>query len=154
MILAMHFTCTIDWEKVVRVFSALLTPLIAIIAAYVAYQQYKVNRNQFRLTLRDRRLKVFEATIELIVAVLRTSKAEQADLTKFLVGTSERDFLFGSDITDYLKTVYDKAVDLYALSDARGEEQIAQWKAAVLWFSGQSEEARKKFAKYVAFSEG
>ena len=75
------------------------------------------------------------------------AKVEQADLTKFLVETSERDFLFGSDVTAYLKTVYDKAVDLYALADAKGEEQIAQWKAAVLWFSGQSEEARKTFVK-------
>jgi hypothetical protein len=148
-----HFACTIDWEKVVRVFSALLTPLIAIITIYIALQQYKINREQFKLALRDRRMKVFEATIELIVAVLRTAKVEQTDLTKFLVGTSERDLLFGSDITDYLKTVYDKAVDLYALADAAGEEQKAQWKAAVMWFSGQSEEARKKFAKYIAFKE-
>jgi hypothetical protein len=146
--------CTIDWEKVVRVFSAFMTPLIAIIVAYIALQQYKVNRGQFKLALLDRRMKVFEATIELIVAVLRAGKLEHTDLTKFLVGTSERDFLFGSDINVYLKNVYDKAVELYALTDAKSDQQIAQWKAAVLWFSGQSEEARKKFAKYIAFTEG
>jgi hypothetical protein len=129
----------------------LLTPLIAIITAYIAVQQYKLNRAQFKLALRDRRMKVFEATIELIVAVLRSAKVEQTDLTKFLVGTSERDLLFGRDIGAYLNDVYDKAVDLYALVDAKGEEQIAQWKAAVGWFSRQSEEARKKFAKYIAF---
>jgi hypothetical protein len=148
-----HLACTIDWEKVVRVFSALLTPLIAIIAVYIALQQYKVNKGQFKLALRDRRKDVFEATIELIVAVLKTAKVEHADLTKFLVGTSERDFLFGSDINAYLNNVYDKAVELYALTDAKGDEQIAKWKAAVLWFGGQAEEARKKFAKYIAISE-
>jgi len=149
-----HFACTIDWEKLVHVLAALLTPLIAVITVYIAWQQYKINKGQFRLALRDRRLKVFEATIELIATVLRTAKVEQADLTKFLVGTSERDFLFGSDVSAYLKSVYDKAVDLYALADAQGEEQTAQWKEAAKWFSGQSEEARKIFGKYVAFSEG
>jgi hypothetical protein len=52
-----HFACTIDWEKVVRVFSAFLTPVIAITTATIALQQYLLNRNQFRLALLDRRLK-------------------------------------------------------------------------------------------------
>jgi hypothetical protein len=36
----MHWWCSIDWQKAVKVFSALLTPLIALIAVSIAWQQH------------------------------------------------------------------------------------------------------------------
>jgi len=47
------------------VVSALLVPVIAGVTAYIALQQYKNNKNQFRLALMERRSKVFNATGEL-----------------------------------------------------------------------------------------
>jgi hypothetical protein len=41
--------------------SAALTPLIAAIVAYIAYQQYRVNRLRLSHDLFERRLKIFEA---------------------------------------------------------------------------------------------
>jgi hypothetical protein len=146
-----HFLRAIDWGKVATVVSAFLTPVIAITTATIAYQQFRLNKNQFRLALLERRLRVYEATIELIATILKTATVVQDDLTKFLVGTSERDFLFGKDVSDFLDGVYGKAVDLYAVGHPAPPAQVPQWNAAILWFSGKTEDARKAFSKYIAF---
>jgi hypothetical protein len=141
-----------DLEKLTRVFAALLTPTIGAIAVYIAFQQYKTNKNQFRLALLERRLKVFDSASELIATVLRHARVDVPDLTKFLSGTRESEFLFGSDIAVYLHELYGKAAEVYALADVPLEE--ANQRAEVLkWFSGQGDEAKKKFGKYMAFRE-
>jgi hypothetical protein len=150
----------LGWEQVVKVltglvsvFSALLTPVIAVVAVYIAWQQYKTNKNQFRLALFDRRSKVFNSTGELIATVLRLARVEKADLTKFLWETRESEFLFGSDIAAYLHELYGKASDVYSLEAATDEEPRKHRVATLLWFSGQGDEAKKKFGKYMAFRE-
>jgi hypothetical protein len=148
-----HLACTIDWEKVVNVFSAFLTPVIAITTATIAYQQYRLNKNQFRLALLDRRLKVYEAAIELIATVLRTGRVDQPDLDRFLIGTSERD-LFTPDVAKQLDAIYDKAVEINAIGHPVPQGQSQQWKAAADWFSGKTQETMKVFSRYIAFNEG
>lgn len=91
--------CLVDWGKVVRVFSALLTPVIALLANGIALQQHKTNRNQFRLALLDKRIKVFNGAGELIATVLGEAKIGSDGLAKFLWETREGGFLFGPDIT-------------------------------------------------------
>ena len=49
---------------------ALLTPVIAAIAVYIAYQQSRTNRRRLDLDLYDRRLGIYQATVEYISAVL------------------------------------------------------------------------------------
>jgi len=150
----------IGWERVTRiltglvsVFSALLTPVIALVAAYIAWQQHKTNNNQFRLALFDRRLKVFNSAGELIGKVLREARVEIADIPKFLWETRESEFLFGSDIAAYLHELYGKAADLHALAGAPPEEAYRRTEV-LRWFSGQGDEAKRKFGKYMAFRDG
>ena len=57
-----------DWSTVVAaavalvpVLSALLTPTIAIITTYIAYEQWRTNRNKLKLDLFDRRFAVYDA---------------------------------------------------------------------------------------------
>jgi hypothetical protein len=148
------------WENVVKglaavvsVFSALLTPMIAAIAVYIAFQQYVTNRRQLRLALFERRLKVFESASELIATVLSRGKVGNNDLFKFLQETRENEFLFGADIAAYLHELYGKASDVYALEGATDDEPRKQRIATLLWFSGQGDKVKKKFGKYMAFPE-
>jgi hypothetical protein len=142
-----------EWEKVIPILSAMLTPAIALLAAYIAWQQHKTNRDQFRLGLFERRSKLFDSAGKLIGTVLRCAKVTDADLGEFLWDTKESEFLFGSDIKTYLDDLYGKASDVYSLENAADEEQKNQRKQALLWFSGQGEELKKKFGKYMAFRE-
>jgi hypothetical protein len=61
--------------------------------------------------------------------------------------------LFGADIAAYLHELYGKASDVYSLEDATDEGPKNQRKAALKWFSGQGDEAKKNFGKYMAFKE-
>ena len=146
--------CSIDWEKVVRVLSASLVPVIGAVTTYIAWQQHKTNKNQFRLALFDRRLRVFDSAGELIGTVLRSGKVEVDDLLKFLRETRENEFLFGSDIAAYLQELYGKASDVYSLEDASDAGPRNQRKEALIWFGGQGDEIKQRFGKYMAFREG
>jgi hypothetical protein len=142
--------CTIDWQELVKIFSALLTPVIAIVAVYIAWQQHRTNRNQFRLALLQRRLKVFDAAGELIGIVLTRARVEMADLQKFLWETRESDFLFGSDIRNYLRELYGKAADVHVL----GTPEDAHRQGEVLkWFSGQGDQIKRVFGRYMTFKD-
>jgi hypothetical protein len=150
----------LGWEEVVKilsalvtVFSALLTPIIGAIAVNIAYQQHVTNRRQLRLSLFERRLKVFDSSSELIGTVLGRGKVGNDDLFKFLRETRENEFLFGPDIAAYLHELYGKASDVYALEGATDEEPKKQRVATLLWFSGQGDKVKKKFGKYMAFPD-
>lgn len=143
----------IDWEKVVRVFSALLTPVIAGVTVYIAWQQHRINRNQYRLALFDRRHKIFDATTEFIVVVLRAARATVNDLSALVQGTRGHEFLFDSDVSDYINQLYGKGAELLGLEGAPPEDAPKQRTAILLWFGGQNQEATKKFGKYMAFKE-
>jgi hypothetical protein len=62
------------------------------------------------------------------------------------------DFLFGSEIVEYVNVVYEKAVAVYAgrLADANDREHQIR---LMNWFTGQMQEAKKKFGKYISFPE-
>jgi len=66
---------------------------------------------------------------------------DQPDLTKFLIGTSERDFLFGSNVSTHLDGIYNKAVEINAIGNPVPQQQVSQWQAAGTWFSGKTEES-------------
>lgn len=140
-------------EGVLRVFSALLTPTIAVVAAYIAWQQHKTNKNQLRLALFDRRLKVFNSAGKLIATILREARIEWRELGEFRSETNESDFLFGPDITNYLNELYTKAIRVHALVTAQNPENAAEQTQVFTWFEAQLDEVKKKFGRYMAFKE-
>ena len=148
-----HSFCTIDWEKVVRVFSALLVPTIGVVTAYIAWQQHKTNSRQLRLALFSRRLEVFNGAMKLIAAVIRNANVQMNDLYDFLRDTREHVFLFGSDIEQYLSELYKEAAKVHSLVAAQQPANAQQQTVVMMWFSGQSEVARKKFAEYMSLGE-
>jgi hypothetical protein len=96
----------------VDLFSACLTPLIAIIATYIAYQQYRANQLKIRHDLYDRRLQVYNAVAEFLAHVTREGTTDRAQLITLLQKTRESHFLFGSEVSAYITDLYKKGVDL------------------------------------------
>jgi hypothetical protein len=148
----MHL-CSIDW-KVVRVLSALLTPTIGVITAYIAVQQYKTNRRQHRLALFEKRMKVFDSTMNFIAAVLRDANVELEQLFRLMRETREHELLFGPEIGQYINDeLYKKGLELHTRRAVGGQENIERGTALSEWFSGQSRVATAKFLKYIDFRE-
>ena len=149
--------CWIDWLKAAQVLATAVigfgTLAIGGIALTIQRQQANTNRLQYRLALFERRMKVFDSTMDLIAVVLRDAKVELPRAFQFLRETRDRELLFGPEIKDYLDEVYRKSVDLHTIDAVSRPEDIPKRTELLDWFSGQSAVATRKFLKYPNFRE-
>jgi len=130
--------------------SAILTPLIALIALYIASQQFAINRRQHRLALFEKRMAVFNSTMNMIASVVQTANPTLPECFKFIQDTRDHEFLFGSEVGAFINEVYKKATALHAHIQV-GPGGAAQQTEIMTWFIGQMGEARKVFLRYIDF---
>ncbi len=152
-------------EQIADVSKALLTPLIAIVATYIAWQQWQTNRQKLVLDRYDRRLRVYEEVRKILSIILRDAGASYDDLLRFRTSVSEADFLFGPDITEYIDELYERGVKLqywngeyrdYTQPKPEGydHKKIVDGKHSELtWLTAQFEPAKQKFKKYLDISK-
>ncbi|MDS4031964.1 MAG: hypothetical protein RKO66_18110 [Candidatus Contendobacter sp.] len=100
------------FDQIIEISKGLLTPLIACVATYIAWQQWQTNKQKFVLDRYDRRLKVYEEVRKILSIIVRDAKASYEDLLKFRTAVSEADFLFGPEIPAYIDEIYQKGVQL------------------------------------------
>lgn len=137
-----------------------LAVLIAAIVALIAFQQWWLSREKLRLELFGKRYAVYEAAREFVGKILTEGKAGWGDQAVFYHTTAEAEFLFGSEISEYLKLLSDNASDhdlaertieqgtgdLVSASNTRG--QLAQW------FHEQAQGGMAHvFARYLRFQD-
>lgn len=148
----------------IGVLQGLLTPLIAMIAVYFAYQQHRTARDKLRLDLYSKRFAVYHGLRDLIAIVVRDASVELSDINSFSATTLEATFLFEDEISEYLRAVRSCAIDLRSLRDKLdgpgsfpvGRERSAAAEAEgqlLRWFTEQGEAARNLFSKYLRFGE-
>lgn len=143
-------------DQIIEISKALLTPVIAIVAAYVAWQQMKTNRRKLKLDLFDRRYAVFEKIGEFIGSILTSGKVQQGKEFQFLADTRAAGLLFGEDISQFVSEIYRKAVHLHALDaelegsagDARTKNIQAQ-REIKDWYEMVLEGLQARFAEYL-----
>ena len=115
----------------------LLAPVIAILATYIAYQQWQTNAKKSKLDLFDRRFRVFEETRK-ILGMIYTSGVSDEQLLRFTTETAEADFLFGPEIREYMDEIYRRVTNH---SSAKKQMSVS-WQAPV--------EVRAKLAETIA----
>ena len=140
---------------------AWLAALTAVVAIWIAYQQFQTSRAKLRLDLYERRFRVFDGVSELLATIYRDADVKLEDIRKFVISTNEATFLFGPDVSSYLDELRTKAIRLRALNDKLHESRLpigperseaAEENARVLeWLIVQFEESRRRFAKYLEF---
>ncbi len=163
------------WLKVANVLQALLTPFIGIATIVlgvvtvviqrrqaetarrqtdIAQQQALTNALQLRLAIFERRMKICDATMEVIAAVVREAEAELNDLFEFLRKTRDHEFLFGPEVGKYINDLYNKGVDLHTRRalDAR-ERKFDRETELLTWFAEQLKTARQVFLPYIDFRQ-
>ena len=147
-----------DW---VEVFNALLTPVIAGIAVYIAYQQHLVNKHALRNQLYERRNSVFKSSMSYLADIMREGSTDFHRAGQFYAETSEAEFLFSEVISNHMEELYSKGIDLVGLqeqlypSDSSlglpvGEKRsaIAKEKGELLkWFYHQIKTTKDMFRK-------
>lgn len=103
-----------DW---VEILNALLTPLIAVITAYIAWQQYRVNHNSLRNQLYERKHAVFKAFMSYLADIVREGKTNYQRTGQFYAEASEAEFLFSEAISTRMEELYSKGIDLVSLHE-------------------------------------
>ncbi len=88
--------------------------VIAVIVAYIAFMQFKTNRDRLRLELYDKRFSVYEALKEFLIKFIRALDVTDKDLRDYRNKTNEAEFLFEEDIILYIKDIYDKGLKIYS----------------------------------------
>ena len=145
----------------VVVCAALLTPVIAILGVYIAWQQWRTNRNKLKFDLFERRYTFYEASMELIGSIQTTGVATDNAMLAFLVRTKGAQFIVGSDLAEYFdKELYRKAVELNGLeSELKGLEpgpvrtqNIQRQREIKNWLSAQRDVLDKKFVPLLRLS--
>lgn len=152
------------FEHIVEISKALLTPIIAVVATYIAWQQWRTNRQKLLLDRYDRRLRVYEEVRQILSLILRDVKASYDDLLKFRTSVSEADFLFGPEITNYVDEIYQRGVKLqYWSKEYKDSSQdkpegydhqkiVDAMHTELTWLTEQFEPAKQKFRKYLDIS--
>lgn len=149
-------------NEIVEILSALLTPTIAVIAVYIAYHQFKVNKHRARIDLYEKRYNLYEQVLRLIQRMIDKDASPDEIIFEFRKDTSGAYFLFGDEIGGYLTTLCDNAIEVQLIEEQLSKlkltkEQIAdkknQKKNLKRWFFTQFKESRKYFYKYLKFDE-
>jgi hypothetical protein len=93
---------------------AILTIIIGISVALIAYQQYVVNRNRLKLELFEKRFKVYIELMKVLARVLKNGNITPEELNTFGMCKSEGAFLFDREMGDYLELVFNNLNTIYA----------------------------------------
>ena len=118
-------------------FLSVATFFLSVAIVIIAWLQLRVARNKLRLDLFDRRYKVYEATRAFLRDSVQTSAQLQHFLSVFNDETSNAEFLFRTDVVNYLAQIRNEA----------------QAEGAALWLSDPKRitETTGAFAPYLGF---
>ena len=151
-------------REILELSKALLTPVIAVITTYIAWQQWKTNRQKLNLDRYDRRLRIYQEVIRILSIILRDAKASTEDLLKFRTSVSEADFLFGPEIPKFIDEVYSHGLKLWrwnqeyrdhtkeAPKNYDHKKVVDEMHKELTWLTEQFEPAKEKFKKYLDIS--
>ncbi|MGH7800255.1 MAG: hypothetical protein ACREOW_06435 [Thermodesulfobacteriota bacterium] len=141
--------------------STLLTPAIAVITVLILVFQYKLAKQQWKLSLYDKRYSVFLTTMSFISNILIDAPVSKEDLLKFARESKEREFLFGDDVQKLLNEIHEKASSLRTTREAsdklpEGDERTElKTREGELhdWFNKQFDISKKIFRSYLLIKE-
>jgi len=147
----------------IQILQGLLTPVIACIAVYIAYQQHKTARYRLRLDLYNKRFNMFNSTKSLLGKIVSMGDVTNEELSDFHRSTAEAIFLFKQDIPDYLGELdkqgstlqrFEKRIkssDFSIIGDKEREEILDKRGEIFSWFTEQFEVCQQKFGEYLNF---
>ncbi|MFZ2752356.1 MAG: hypothetical protein WAZ48_02810 [Lysobacteraceae bacterium] len=103
-----------DMKSFIEIMTAFMTPLIASIAVFIAWQQWKTNALKVKTDVYDRRFRVYDETVKLLNIIARDANISIEDISKFSAATSEAVFLFKEDIPSYIEMIRTRSISLYS----------------------------------------
>lgn len=84
----------------------ILTSVIALLAIYIAYRQYKIAKYKVKFDLYEKRFKIYELCIELIDKIITNREVEDLFFTRFVRAKNESYFLFNKKVSKQVDDFY------------------------------------------------
>lgn len=104
---------TPHWTAYVQ---ALLTPVIALFAVYVAASQWRTARNKLRLDLFEKRYVVYEAAQKFIGSIVTSGKVKDDSMFAYMTATRAAKWIVSLEVEEYLeRELYTPALKLQTL---------------------------------------
>lgn len=150
-----------------NVLSGLLTPVIAIIATWIAIMQMRTHRYQVRIALFERRMKIFEAIRENLGEITTEGSAMNINWKDFYFAVQQSKFLLSNDLQKYIQEIFEKAREMrnneIILFGANGKgglpvgekrnELCVKDSKLNLWLIQQSKPLENKFADFMKMNK-
>ena len=147
-----------------QIISSLVIPLIAIITAIIAFQQFYINKIKLRHELYERRAKVYREVLRYISLVVQKGQTNHSDLAEFWSNVGESEFLFDQKIIDFLESIYTNGLELeeaneYLFGEMKLEsvEERRPWakkkSSLVKWFFNQLQTTNDLFRNHLELNE-
>ena len=86
--------------------------IVGMIAIYIAYNQYKVNKDKLRLDFFEKRLEAYENLQEYFNYFIEKGCIDNEAIRVLNIAHYKSIFLFGSEFTEYIDEVRDKAIEM------------------------------------------
>jgi len=147
-----------DW---IDLLGALITPIVAFIGIYIAYQQRTINKNRLKHELFDKRYKIYIAIDTFIKSVITSGKVPDGGDFKFLSETKSSALFFDSSIKELTDKIFKKAAELDGLVKvgkdlSKGpelKENIQAQREIKNWFHKEYKTLEAKFTKYLRLED-
>ncbi len=111
----------------VHYLQALSTPAIGLLAAVIAWGQWRVARNKMVLDLFDKRMAVYDELRNILGHVVAAGRATADDTYNFGRAKQRAKFLFDSDVFKYLDGLHNHLIEVEVLeNELRGISDSAE----------------------------
>jgi hypothetical protein len=97
--------------------SDFLTPIITILALYIAYQQFRTNKQRLLFETYEKRLAIYNAVQDYLSLVLRDAKTDLNKISDFRQNTSQAVFLFDSSVQNKIDEIFKKSHEMRELEE-------------------------------------
>jgi hypothetical protein len=139
----------------------LLAFLLAGFGGYIAYQQFRLGREKFKLDLFDKRFSVFAATRKLLSIILTEANVTLEQLFEYRAAVAEATFLFDSDVTDYLDEIDKQAFRFRSTNEQirvappvkNRDKFVNENHDLLVWLTDQLPMLKVKFSPYLKFHD-
>src|SRR5690349_2365211 len=119
----------------VQYLQAMFIPVLALIVALIAYQQWRTAHNKLRLALFDRRFAVYVETLDFIGTVMQDGYPASEHYRPFARARDRAQYLFGPEVEVLLERIHKTAVILRAthsqIEQGKGEKKDEAIEAAI-----------------------
>ena len=133
--------CEKDWMDI---FTALLTPTIAILGIGIAGLQWRINKARLQHELFEKRWEIFDATSNYLGYIVTEAKYDKEEDYEFLKRTRGAFALYNKDIIEYLSEIRKNSIILNLHQQKNENEEEGN---LLNWFYDQANNLEERFAE-------